>query len=267
MSDRADDTPLGEVTRTWFGGYLERVQGIVERSRHLVRSGLDLLRSIEIQVDSRRHIVTASLWARCLEHYEAVIVLAGKGLNVPAEVALRALIEVLLTLAAVVKDNDVLESYIKEDFVHRRNLTRKLRQVQDPAFARHVDPALEAELDRMIQETGARKLTLEFLAHKADMIEWYLIVYPLLSVAAHTKVRDLERYLTTKNAELLGFSFKRCDAELMGTFTTAGLAFILASDQVEAVFGRGFGEDRKVFFDYFLDLGRRVAEAHKEEGV
>lgn len=267
MSNRTDDTPLGAIVRPWLEEYLQRVQGIVERSRHLARIGLQLLSSVEIQVNSQRHVVAASLWARCIEHYEAVIVLAGKGLNVPAEVALRALIEALITLAAVVKSDEALDLYVKEDFVHRRALTRKLRQVEDPDFARHVDPALEAELDRTIKETGARKLTLDFLAQKAEMIDWYLIVYPLLSLAAHAKVRDLERYLTTDGAELQGFSFKRSDADLMGTFTTAGIAIVLASDQVEAVFGRGLGDERAMFFDFFRGLGRQVAEARRQEGV
>jgi hypothetical protein len=99
------------------------------------------------------------------------------------------------------------------------------------------------------------------------MIDWYLIVYPLLSLAAHAKVRDLERYLTTDGAELQGFSFKRSDADLMGTFTTAGIAIVLASDQVEAVFGRGLGDERAMFFDFFRGLGRQVAEARRQEGV
>lgn len=267
MSYPQDDSPLGSTIRPWLQQYRDCFGEALDKSKALARTGLSILTGLEIHVDSLRQVVVSALLARCLEHYEAVVLLTDRGMLVPAQVALRALIEALFTLGALAKDDTTLDSYVQEDLIQRRKLTKKLREVADPRFNKHIDPQLETELEAEIKKVGASELNTKSLAERAGLKDWYLVAYALLTGPAHTKIRDLHDYLQFERGTIVGFSFQRCDVDLAGTLSAAGIAFVLALDYVTAEFGRGLADQRESTLQYFLDLGNHAGNDVEKGGV
>jgi hypothetical protein len=71
----------------------------------------------------------------------------------------------------------------------------RIRRWKDPALRASIDSKIsEAELDAMSKGSG-KAMNLYELAKLADMEDWYLTLYTLLSFAAHTKVSDLDRHV------------------------------------------------------------------------
>lgn len=266
MSDWRDDTPLGPSIRPW----LKDQQGIAMepliRSKELLNRGLATLSELDVPIDSLREVIVSTLWARCLEHYEAVIVLLERGMVTPAWVSARALIETLFTLGAIVQDDRVVQQYLEDDQVQRRKLLRKLRAVSNPHFSGMADPQLERQLDEEIKKSGARQLSTEFLAEKAGLKDWYLVAYALMTGPAHTKVRDLQRYLKIGQASV-DFEFPRRDVDVRGILSTAGIAFLLAFSRVEELFRRGLGNDRDPYLKYFFELGNTAGDEAAADDV
>lgn len=239
--------------RPWLRDQQEALKDPRARSWGLLARGYELLGQLEMHEDSLKEIVSASLWARCLEHYQAVITLAELGLIAPAQVALRAQGETMFTLRAIANDEAVLTAYLAEDDLHRLRLLRKAKRVQDPRL-RVVDSEFEAELEAAVRKSGARPLGTEDLAKTAGLHDWYLVVYALLTGPAHTKIRDLEAYIREHPGGILEFAFQRSDAEFLGVLSTAGAALLGASEALEAVFGKQLA-DGDAELAYFLRMG------------
>ena len=204
MSKIVDVTPLGKIVRPWQDDHHADIQEASEKSRQLIQLGVNALSGLEVPKEIQP-VLVASLWARCLEHYEAVIVLGEQGLITPAWVSLRALLETLFTIAAVSKDAEVRDLYVKEDAVQRKKLARKLREVTPPEFRKYVDPGFEKKLDDEVAASKAHSLSTKFLAERAELLDLYLVVYALLTGPAHSKIRDLQKYLLIHNGQVIQF--------------------------------------------------------------
>jgi len=252
--------PWAEEHRTRHDEAFAKVWALVERGYHtLVR--------LEVHVESLREVVISTLWVRCLEHAEATLVLLEQGLLAPAQVSLRALTEALFTIRAVANHDDMLKAFLAEDDHHRRKLWGKAKRTSDPRFQSHATPELEAELKAAATASGARELQTQEWADRAGLTDWYLVVYALLTGPAHTKIRDLQRYLREDPSGGLGFSFEHRDIDVLGVLSTTGISLVLAYDPLDGVFEKGLGEERQGVLDYFMALGNAAGADDVSTGV
>ncbi len=149
-----------------------------ERARALASRGTSILLELDVS-RAMREIVVLTLWARRIEHFEATIFLTEMGMVTPGKVAFRALLESMITINAVAKDDDVLKGYLDDDKIQQRKLIKKARDSSDPKYREHIDSEQEANLLKSISETKAKEQSTLELAKKAGPVlyEWYLIVY------------------------------------------------------------------------------------------
>jgi hypothetical protein len=182
----------------------------------------------------------------------------SQGLLAPAQVSLRALCEAVFTIRAVARHDDVLAAFLAEDDYARTELYRKAKQSDDPRFSVHATPELEAELTAAATASGARRLTTGELAERAGLRDWYLIVYALFTGPAHTKIRDLQRYLREKPSGTVEFSLEHRPDDVQGLLSTAGIALVYAYDALDDAFAKGLGATRQPTLDYYLALGNEA---------
>lgn len=226
----------------------------------------ELLFSADICNRDVRAIITTTLFMRALEHYQATIILLGRGVIAAAGLTLRALVEATFRICALARNDDALEAFITEDLVHRKRLINKARNYPHPNLEetrRAITDELVNKLEQEIKSTGAVALSTEEWSKRAGMHELYTTHYPLLSKVAHTQARDLEAYLKLgTEGEIQELVYAPSMNEIPLLILTAASFLLNASLAFDKTFDIGFGSTGKELFE-FVDSGFRALD--KEE--
>jgi hypothetical protein len=197
----------------------------------------------ELQPHSKhvQELLIVSLYLRSLSTYQATLLLVERGMMPEARLMLRGLLEVLFFLCAIGKKPDLAKDYVEEHQQYRLKLLRKFKELHGATFPLDIGledvKSLEEELKA---EIGAGKFTVrttEQWAQEAGLHEWYLSVYAILSITAHIKVKDLERYLVTdKSGEIRGIKWGPDDHDVKNIFITAAESMLIAMKSASEVF-------------------------------
>ncbi|NKK60713.1 hypothetical protein GFM44_33315 [Rhizobium leguminosarum bv. viciae] len=218
---------------------------LFEGARRINHDCHALLFAADIRNRDRQAIIVATLFMRVLDHYQATIILLGRGVVAPARVTLRALVECTLKLRAIAINPDALEAFINEDLVDRLKLINKARNNAYPNLeetrAATTDDGVE-ELKREITQRGAKEIRTEQWSRLAGMHDWYITNYSLLSKAVHTQVRELEDYLKLGNSdEIQQLHYAPSMDELPLLIHTAAHCVLIAVSAFDKEFEMGFG--------------------------
>lgn len=193
---------IRDVRNAVHATYADHVKLAYSINRHAV----ELQHDLKIHIDKLDEAIGAALYARTLACTQSTVLLLEHGLPTQARTVLRASLESLFPLAAIARDVDTASVLLASHDADRRTLADRIRRWKDPALRASIDSKVtEAELDAMA--TGSGKPTnLYELAKAADMEDWYLTLYTLLSFAAHAKVSDLDRHVVLNaDGEPTGF--------------------------------------------------------------
>jgi Family of unknown function (DUF5677) len=216
------------------------------RARQINRDCHELLFAAPIHNRDSQEILSATLFTRALEHYQATLILLSTGLVAPAKVTLRALLECVLTTRTVAADPDALRAFINDDLLQRRKLIRRAQQHDHPNL-QELRQALSSDviegLEQQIEDSGAKSLKTEELSKLADMHDWYTTNYALLSKATHSNVRQLEAYLSLdESGEIRGFTYAPSIEEIPQLVLTAAHCILLAAEALAGTFEIDFGD-------------------------
>ena len=168
---------LAEDVATYIGGLIEHLQ---------VPTGNDAL------------LLAALLLRRVAGAFEAVIVLAERGMHTEGLAVRRALLEALFVLGAIHNQPVLVETYMKNDQHRRRDIFKKIKKL-NPKIRAALAPELTPDMvDRNIAELesaakGTTYLGPEQYAQAAKLYDQYLTDYSFLSEATHHAAKDLER--------------------------------------------------------------------------
>jgi hypothetical protein len=216
---------------------------------HIARINRDchgLLHSADIRNRDGQAVLTATLFVRALEHYQATFLLLRRGLIAPARAALRALVETVFRIRAIAADTAALKTFIAEDLVHRKKLINKARNNAYPnleAARAAITADLVKEAEGEIKAAGAKALTTKEWSRIAGMHDWYATNYTLLSQAVHTQVRDLEAYLKfDQSGEIKELEYAPSLEEIPELALTAAHLMLIAASAFDKVFAIGFGQ-------------------------
>lgn len=205
----------------------------------------DLLFSADIRNRDILAIIVATLFMRILEHYQATIILLGRGVTAAARVALRALVETTFKIRAIVTNDDALKIFIAEDPVERRKLINKARNNAYPNLEetrKAISDELVKNLEQEIQSTGAKSLNTEDWSRRAGMHDWYTTNYALLSKAVHTQARELEAYLKVgESGKVESFHYAPAMDEIPYLILTAAHCLLIGASAFDKTFEMGFG--------------------------
>jgi hypothetical protein len=202
--------------------FCERLNELAHRS----------LFSAKVDRHNIRELVLSTLIHKAMTAYQAVVIVAERGLPSEARVLLRTLLEVTFRAGAIAKNPDAARQFVNEDVIRRSKLIRKFKSLS-PHLQASAD---SAELDRVLQTLVARiaaeriveRPTLWY-AQQAGMEDFYRSAYTLLSEAVHVSIGQLESSLTLDaEGRLLGLTYGPSDEDIEMNLLTGAEALIFA---------------------------------------
>lgn len=237
LTDRCND--IEAAVREAHGALLTRAMQI-NRDAHELLFGADVRNRDGVA------IVTATLFMRALEHYQATILMLGRGMVGPAQVTLRALVETVFRMRAIVIEPTAFKTFIAEDLVQRKKLIKNA--LKNPHHsnleetARAVTPALLSEIEKEMRTAGAKHVSTAEWSKLAGMHDWYITSYALLSKAVHTAVRQLEAYLKLDAVgEVKELIYAPSLEQIPELLLTAAHLVLIATSAFDKLFGLNFG--------------------------
>lgn len=180
-----------------------------------------------------QEVIIASLYLRCLNTFQSVVLLSERGLIPQAQILARALLETVFTLCALCKKSELVNVYINEDKHRKLRSLYKLKKFHIGKFPDYVKPdeieTLEKELQAEVKRDNVQSKTTEAWAADAELTGWYLTAYTVLSHSVHTKVSDLDRHLAINDkGEIAEFIWGPDDSELDDVMQLGIEAMIIA---------------------------------------
>jgi hypothetical protein len=175
--------------RDWFG--------LCEELNRLAQTGmLDL----EPRKTDEQQLLVVLLLSRVISHFQAIILLAERGMVVESRSLLRGMLDASFALVALAKHVELLKAFVHDDLHQRLKLVNSMMSLPRTIKKRHGTGTkklqkLAADINAEIEKEGAKPLTSEYLAQKAGMTAHYNTLFILLSSSTHSRVRDMERHL------------------------------------------------------------------------
>ncbi len=87
-----------------------------------------------------------------------------------------------------------------------------------------------------IKKFDVKKMSVEDIARKADMHDWYISAYADLSDSVHTSPRDLENFIDKKDNGIAGLKNIPSDEDLDKIHLTAGDSLLRALKAINNIF-------------------------------
>lgn len=160
----------------------------------------DLIPQLSVQRGNIRQLVSAVLYRRIASAFEAVIVLAERGMYTEGLNQRRSMLEGLFVLGALWKEPNLVEKYLEDD-QHRvlrilKNIKRASPIIQDAIAPELPSVSLDAKVADLKSSTAGRNAsTTAAYAEAAGLLDYYLTDYSFASEASHHVAKDLERQI------------------------------------------------------------------------
>lgn len=170
----------------WFS-HVDRLNRLAQRA----------VFAVSADEDSNREVVSILVFLRALFHFQAVVLLAERGMTVEARSLARGSLEAAFCLRALIADDAFLDQLVRADTHHRKNIVSALtgpshRHFLDPSRI----PALESFLIELKSSGKTAPLNVEQTAKMGGLHEVYQTIYRALSGdASHVSASSLNRYM------------------------------------------------------------------------
>jgi hypothetical protein len=220
------------------------------RSRHsesfsvlasINRFAQELQYKLDVKPDNVQSIVCGTLYARTLSTYQAAIIVAERGMIPQARMLLRCLLESLFSLVAISKSTELAKKFINADERQRLKMFNKVQSwkadnLREIAKQSTTDVTKES-IEQAIKEKNAKSISVEQMAIKAGLHDWYLTAYAVFSGSVHTSVRDLETHLVLdKDRNIISLTNEPSEEGLDRLLLTAAEAMLHALKAAERQF-------------------------------
>lgn len=186
----------------WFD-LVERVNRVCQR----------LMLSLEPPTSDEQRVYVAILFSRVLSHCQGLVLLSERGMVTETQSLLRSMLEVTFATVAIAKHSNVAAEYRLDDLHQRKKCIESFKQLPLELRQFHrldtVDlEKLSDDLKREIDTKKVKRLTTEYLAQKADMLNHYKTLYVLLSGSTHARIADVVRALEVdEQSEIQGLKW------------------------------------------------------------
>jgi hypothetical protein len=157
-----------------------------------------LIEKLAVPRGDTRLFLGALLFRRIAGSFEAVLVLAERGMHTEGLALRRALLEALFILGAIRNQAGLVNTYLEMDIHRRRDIFKNIKKL-NPKISQALAPEITSEMvDSTIAELEAKAKGTTYLgpmqfAQAAKLYDIYLTDYSFLSEAAHHAGKDLER--------------------------------------------------------------------------
>ena len=254
---------IGKDIRSWINETREKHSSLFEFAEKLNRECYSAINDITLDSNDLRKTLVACLFARCMELFQSVYILVSRGMSPSSNVTLRALIEAVFVLCAVIKNDEALEAYVLAGEHERLKIARKLLDDKNSPLSPKELVTLkrvESELALQIKQLAIKRLSTEELAKRADLHGWYLTAYAKTSWAVHTTIRDMDQYLAfDKNEKLESIKFTPTDEQSETVLATScDILLISFKDYLNL-----FGKNASVYDHYATQL-EEIMRAYRD---
>lgn len=189
---------------------------LLDLALELNRFALRTMLSLQAHNRVLQEMVVASLFIRCMNHYQTTVMLCRHGLIPEAKIVARSLMEAMFILVAASKNAHHAEQYAQEDEHQRIKALRRymgIHQEPPPGKSKEEMAEWEAEIRRNIAGKEIKKKSTEAWARDADLEYWYLSPYFHLSESVHAKSRDVaDHVVTNEDNEAVEFTWGPSEA-------------------------------------------------------
>lgn len=146
-----------------------------------------------VHPDDRKEVYAIVYFQRMLSDYQAILLLAERGMTHQSEIILSAMLETLFDLVAFHRHDDFFEALILGDAAQRLAFFKTIREQQQTRQSFTSDEL--QELDRLIasaEDIDRSDFKVYMKADLAGMLHEYRTTYALLSETVHSAVHSLE---------------------------------------------------------------------------
>lgn len=214
---------------------------------------------------SEKQLLVSLLFARCLDHFQASVLLLEYGMVAAAKAVLRALCEAMFAACAISRNESAARSYVDDDLRQRQKMQNKALNSTGRELAvirTSATPQMRADLRDQITASGAKELKTEDLARMGGLHDWYLSVYTMLSHAVHSNIRDLgKHFVYGVDGSLKTLTLGPSDRET-GRLLAVGALGVL---NARGALGEVYGEDTDAFIDKHEPIFRKLVEEWARE--
>lgn len=209
-----------------------------------------------------QELLVSALFLRSLTSYQGFIRLALYGLISESKMVLRCLMEATFTLCALASHDELIFQYVQQDSLFRTKLINKLESASELVKKAVVADELQQLKEELLQETAnleIGKLTVQDLADKAGLRDWYDTAYTLLSQSVHSSARDIERHLQIDSSETVtGLNYGPSDKNVEILLFTAADCMRANLRSIDDVFALSIEQRTKDLRDRLQELGKNV---------
>jgi hypothetical protein len=194
--------------------------------------------AIEVNPLDPRQLLAAVLFARTLASTQAGVLLLEHGLVSQARTMLRTAIETLFQLGAIYRDPNATSKIIASHDADRRTVADRMLRWKSERLRDAIRSEISEDELLELKASKAPGLNVYDLACKAEMEEWYLTLYSLLSFPAHGALSDLTSHVIEDGDGVV--HELRSDPEIEEQESSWGYAIeiqLKAADALGGIFG------------------------------
>lgn len=185
-----------------------------------------------------RELIGATSYARILATVQASILLLERGLPSQARALLRTALESLFMLAAVERDPGFADLLAESEGAERRSLAEKMLRWSAPELREAVTNQITDEKLSVLASSPEREVKMYRVAEVAEMTDWYLSIYALLSQNAHATLTDLRHHIGFDQAGDVQFILNEPTVDgLHETWSYAVEILLRAQEGFASIFG------------------------------
>ncbi len=127
MGPLSKDNTIENQDAAWAQAHRMRHAALFDGCESLSRDVLSFILELHVRNRDGRQLLTSTLLARAFQLHLSCLQAVERGIEGPADVLLRALLEVVFTICAIARQAGTLERYISDDYVTRLKLLNAAR--------------------------------------------------------------------------------------------------------------------------------------------
>lgn len=202
----------------------------------------NLIFEVKLHKGDLRQFLIALLFRRVASAFDAVMLMAERGMYTEGLTARRSLLEAIFVLGAICNKPELVQVYLHNDQHRLRDFLKHIKKAK-PAIQTALAPELDSKaVDAQIAQLHASTIhhpymSTESYAMAAQLHDYYLD-YSILSAATHHVAKDVERQIAVdSNGEVNGIYWGPEGKPASALLTPAIDHVLLAARLTENAFG------------------------------
>lgn len=170
---------------------------LIELYKSVNTLGQDAVFKIKIERSLIHQWCLAALFIRALSNYQAIYILAKRGMTAESRVLLRTLTEIQYIVIAIENKNELAIDYLGQEAIELRELFKKTKkwpnEIPSSISIQEIIDKLK-ELEKEIENHIIRKISVSNWAENAGMLANRETYYNFLCYASHANIIDIKKH-------------------------------------------------------------------------